>query len=76
MFAVVLYPSLLSSACAGIGGPSPYLETFKGADSQPGGPVRNPIVELSRQATYAGVIDSSESMAGLLKRLQIQALYT
>jgi hypothetical protein len=32
------------------------------------------FVVLARQATYAGEIDSSESMPGLHKRLQIRVL--
>ncbi len=34
------------------------------------------FVVLARQPTYAGGIDSSESISGLLKRLQIRALVT
>ncbi len=36
-----------------------------GIDSQPGGPVRQPV----RQATYDGGVDSSESIPGIHKRL-------
>jgi hypothetical protein len=41
-----------------------------GIDSQPGGPVRNPICR-----TGAGELDSSESIPGLHKRLQIRAQF-
>ncbi len=34
------------------------------------------FVELARQDTWAGEIDSSESIPGLHKRLQIRALYS
>jgi hypothetical protein len=44
-----------------------------GFDSQPGGPVTATLfVVTACQSTKAGGIDSSESIPGLLKRLQIR----
>jgi hypothetical protein len=47
----------------------------QGIDSRPGGPVPTTLfVVQARQATYAGGIDSSKFIPGLLKGLQIRAL--
>jgi hypothetical protein len=47
-----------------------------GIDSQPGGPVRQPYLLYRSAKLQASGIDFSESIPGLLKRLQIRALVT
>ncbi len=73
LFNVVLYPSLLQSA--NIGGWARICKPTKEPIPSLASRYDNPIVELAK-ATYAGVIDSSESIPGLLQRLQIRALFT
>jgi hypothetical protein len=47
-----------------------------GIDSLPGGSVQNPICRTGPPGYMAGEIDSSVSIPGLHKRLQIRALVT
>ncbi len=62
-------------AC-GSGQPEPVFLTLlrrPGIDSQPGGPVRH-FYSICRTGSPGG-IDSSESIPGLLRRLQIRVLF-